>query len=56
MKKVFVACLLFVSGCSMTGDGSKWKNLGPDQVHCESHEFKMCSYYGSLYICECRLA
>jgi len=55
--KILLALSLLFTACSTTsGDGSKWKNLGPDQVKCESHEFKMCSYYGALYICECKLA
>ena len=56
-KIILAITLLVVSGCTATsGDGSKWKNMGPDQVHCKKHEFKMCSYYGALYICECKLA
>lgn len=57
-KIILAITLLLISGCTTTtlGDESKWKNMGPDQVHCKKHEFKMCSYYGSLYICECRLA
>ena len=56
-KIILAIMLLLVSGCAATsGDGSRWKNMGPDQVHCKKHEFKMCSYYGALYICECNLA
>ena len=56
-KIILAITLLLVSGCAATsGDGSKWKNMGPDQVKCQKHEFKMCSYYGALYICECKLA
>ena len=56
-KIILAIMLLLVSGCAATsGDGSRWKNMGLDQVHCKKHEFKMCSYYGALYICECNLA
>jgi len=56
-KILLALSLLSFTACSTTsGDISKWKNLGPDQVRCEKHEFKMCSRYGSLYICECKLA
>jgi hypothetical protein len=57
MKILLALSLLLFTACSTTsGDVSKWKNMGPDQVHCKKHEFKMCSYYGALYICECKLA
>jgi len=57
MKILLTLSLLLFTACSTTsGDGSRWKNMGPDQVHCKKHEFKMCSYYGALYICECKLA
>jgi hypothetical protein len=55
-KIILAIMLLLMSGCSMTGDGSKWKNMGPEQVKCQKHEFKMCGRYGSLHICECKLA
>jgi len=56
MKVLLSICLIFLSGCSVTGDESKWRDLGPEQVKCKKHEFKMCGRYGSLNICECRLA
>ena len=57
VKTILAIVLLLMTSCAATsGDGSKWKNMGPDQVRCERHEFKMCSYYGALYICECQLA
>jgi len=57
MKILLALSLLLFTACSTTsGDGSRWKNMEPDQVHCKKHEFKVCGYYGALYICECKLA
>ena len=57
MKILLALSLLLFTACSTTsGDGSRWKNMEPDQVHCKKHEFKVCGYYGALYICECQLA
>jgi len=36
-KIILAIMLLLVSGCAATsGDGSRWKNMGPDQVHCKN--------------------
>ena len=56
VKIILAVALLLMSACSTTGDGSKWRNMGPDQIKCQKHELKICSYYGALYICECRMA
>ena len=57
MRILLALSLLLFTACSTTsGDGSKWKNLGPDQVRCERHELKICGIYGSLHICECKMA
>ena len=56
MKKIFTACLLLVSGCSATGDGSKWKHMGPEHVRCQPNELNVCERIGSLTICECAMA
>ena len=56
MKKIFIGCLLFVSGCSMTGDGSRWKYMGPEHVRCLPNELKVCERIGALTICECAIA
>ena len=56
MKKVFAVCLLLVSGCSMTGDGSRWKYMGPEHVRCLPNELKVCERIGALTICECAMA
>ena len=57
-KIILAITLLLISGCTTTtsGNGSKWKNLGPDQVRCERHELKICGIYWSLHICECKMA
>ena len=52
MKKVFAVCLLLFSGCSMTGDGSRWKYMGPEHVRCLPNELKICERIGALTICE----
>jgi len=57
LKILLTLSLLLFPACSTTtDDGSKWRNMGPDQIKCQKHELKMCSYYGALYICECRVA
>ena len=56
MRNIFAACLLLVSGCSMTGDGSKWKQMGPENVRCQPNQLKVCERIGSLTICECAIA
>ncbi|OUW92657.1 MAG: hypothetical protein CBD88_08210 [Flavobacteriales bacterium TMED228] len=57
VKTILAIVLLLMPSCAATsGDGSKWKNMGPDQVRCERHELKICGIYGSLHICECKMA
>ena len=57
MRIVLALSLLLFAACGTTsGDQSKWKNMGPDQIRCDRHELKICSYYGALYICECQVA
>jgi len=57
VKIILFITLLLMAGCVTTeGYESKWRNMGPDQVQCQKHEFKMCGRYGSLHICECKLA
>jgi hypothetical protein len=54
MKILLALSLLLFTACSTTsGDGSRWRKMGPDEVHCKKHEIKMCRYYGAVYICEC---
>ena len=55
VKIILAVSLLLMSACSMTGDGSKWKNMGPEQVKCPDNVLKVCERIGSLHICECRL-
>ena len=56
MRNIFAVCLLLVSGCSMTGDGSRWRHMGPENVRCLPNELKVCERIGALTICECAMA
>ena len=57
VKTILAVTFLLLSGCASTSEGGdKWKNMKPDQVKCAKHELKVCGIYGSLHICECKMA